>query len=198
MSTMNNGDSWNDAITIDRASGVKVTIDTDGKYVEKDIELTINVQPGSASTPNTSITANPTLSINSSTGVVTANVSTTKSVSPTVSPGFVSTGSAGTMTVSGSNTLSLTTQAAQTITPGTANQTIAAGKYLTGAQTITGDANLIASNIRRGISIFNVTGALNSVTLTTNEDFYIIVPNGTGDTITFHFVVDENGNTTIN
>ena len=94
--------------------------------------------------------------------------------------------------------MQLDTQAVQTITPGTTNQIIAEGKYLIGAQTIVGDANLIASNIRRGISIFNVTGTLNSVTLANNEDFYITVPNGTEDTITFHFVVDENGNTTIN
>lgn len=49
-------------------------------------------------------------------------------------------------------------QAAQTITPGTADQTIAAGKYLTGAQTIKGDANLVAANIAKDVSIFGVTG----------------------------------------
>lgn len=159
MATMNNGTKWNDTVTIGKQSGTKVTIDTDGKYIEKDIELTINVQAGCAATPNTTITANPTLSVNSSTGVVTANVSATESVSPTVSAGYISTGSAGTMTVSGSNTLSLTTQAAQTITPGTTNQTIAAGKYLTGAQTIAGDSDLIAANIKSGTNIFNVVGS---------------------------------------
>ena len=159
MATMNNGTKWNDTVTIGKQSGTKVTIDTDGKYIEKDIELTINVQAGSAATPNTTITANPTLSVNSSTGVVTANVSATKSVTPTVSAGYISTGSAGTMTVSGSNTLALNTQAAQTITPGTTNQTIAAGKYLTGAQTIVGDSNLVAANIAEGVSIFGVTGS---------------------------------------
>lgn len=162
MSTMNNGTSWNDSIAIDRATGTKITISTDKKYIEKDIELTINVQTGSASTPNTSITANPTLSLNASTGVVTASVSKTQSVTPTVSAGFVSSGTAGTMTVSGSKTLSLTTQAAQTITPGTTNQTIAAGKYLTGAQIIAGDANLAAENIASGKSIFNVDGTFTS------------------------------------
>ncbi len=49
-------------------------------------------------------------------------------------------------------------QAAQTITPGTANKTIASGKYLSGTQTIKGDANLKAENIKEGVSIFGVTG----------------------------------------
>ena len=57
-----------------------------------------------------------------------------------------------------SSTQQMTVQAAQTITPGTSNQTIASGRYLTGTQTIKGDANLIAANIKSGVSIFGVTG----------------------------------------
>lgn len=44
--------------------------------------------------------------------------------------------------------------------PGTSAQTIAAGQYLSGAQTIQGDANLKAANIRQGVSIFGVAGNL--------------------------------------
>lgn len=51
-------------------------------------------------------------------------------------------------------------KAAETITPGTENQTIAANQYLTGAQTIKGDGNLSAGNIKKGVSIFGVVGAL--------------------------------------
>lgn len=50
--------------------------------------------------------------------------------------------------------------AAKTYTPGTKNQTIAAGSYLAGAQTIKGDANLKAENIADGVTIFGVTGSL--------------------------------------
>lgn len=57
-----------------------------------------------------------------------------------------------------SATQQLTTQGAQTITPGTADQTIASGRYLTGVQTIKGDANLKAANIVSGVSIFGVAG----------------------------------------
>lgn len=49
-------------------------------------------------------------------------------------------------------------QGAQTITPGTSNKTIASGRYLSGTQTIAGDSDLIASNIKSGINIFGVTG----------------------------------------
>ena len=52
----------------------------------------------------------------------------------------------------------ITSQAAQTITPTTTDQTIASGKYLTGNQTIKGDANLIAENIAKDVTIFGVTG----------------------------------------
>lgn len=50
---------------------------------------------------------------------------------------------------------SITSQAAQTIYPSTADQTIASGKYLTGAQTIKGVllTNLSASNIASGVTV---------------------------------------------
>lgn len=116
----------------------------------------INAMPsGSATTPATSITANPTISVNSSTGVITASVSRTQSVTPTVSAGYVSSGTAGTVTVSGSNTSNLTTQGAQTIHPSSSDQTIASGKYLTGAQTIKGvtTTNLTAANIKKDVVV---------------------------------------------
>lgn len=50
-------------------------------------------------------------------------------------------------------------QSAQTITPSTADKTIASGRYLSGTQTIKGDANLIAENIVSGKSIFGVAGS---------------------------------------
>ena len=114
----------------------------------------VSVASGSAKTPNTTITANPTVSVNSS-GLITATVSKTQSVAPTVSAGYVASGTAGTITVSGSGTNQLTTQAAQTIHPSTTDQTIASGKYLTGAQTIKAvtTTNLIAANIVSGVTV---------------------------------------------
>lgn len=48
---------------------------------------------------------------------------------------------------------------AQTYTPTTTNQTIASGQYLSGTQTIKGDANLLPENIISGKSIFGVEGS---------------------------------------
>ena len=81
---------------------------------------------------------------------------------PTVnSIGYVSSGvqTAGYLGTSATSGLQLSTQAAKTITPTTYSQTaVASGKYTTGAVTVAGDANLVASNIVAGSSIFGVSG----------------------------------------
>lgn len=111
-----------------------------------------SVTSGSATTPDTSITANPTVTVNTSTGVVSAVVLKTQNITPTVVAGYVSTGTAGEITVSGGKTAQLTTQAAQTIYPSTSDQTIASGKYLTGTQTVKAvtTTNLSAANVKDG------------------------------------------------
>ena len=114
------------------ASGATVTV-PEGYYAE---QATKAVSAGSATTPGTSITANPSISVSSG-GLITATASASKSVTPTVSAGYVSSGTAGTVSVSGSNTQQLTTQAAATITPTKSSQTaVAAGRYTTGAVTV--------------------------------------------------------------
>lgn len=91
------------------------------------------VQSGSVAVPNTSITANPSLSITQNTGRIEASVSKTQSVSPTVSEGYVTSGTSGTMSVSGSNHYDLPTQASATITPTESAQTaVPAHKWTTG------------------------------------------------------------------
>ena len=53
----------------------------------------------------------------------------------------------------------VTKKSAATYTPGTSDQSIASGQYLNGTQTIKGDSNLTAANIKNGVKIFNVTGS---------------------------------------
>lgn len=111
--------------------------------------------------PSGSVTSPATISGTSAsltTGTNTLTLSKTISVTPNVTTaGYISAGTAGNSAVS--LTASVTTKAAATITPTTTNQTIASGTYLTGTQTIKGDSNLVAANIKKGISIFNVTGS---------------------------------------
>ena len=71
-------------------------------------QVTVNAMPsGSATTPATTITANPTITVSAS-GLITASVSKTQGVTPTVTAGYVSSGTSGTITVNGSNTSQLT------------------------------------------------------------------------------------------
>lgn len=130
------------------ASGATVTAPA-GYYANS---ASKTVASGSA-TPAASISGT---SATVSTGTNTLTLSKTVSNTPQVSAGYVSSGTAGNSNVS--LTASVTTKAAATITPGTSNQTIASGTYLTGTQTISGDANLLAGNIKNGTSIFGVTG----------------------------------------
>ena len=94
--------------------------------------------------------ATPSISVSSS-GLITA--------SATQSSGYVSSGTK-------SNTKQLSTKDSTTYTPGTNNQTISAGTYLTGTQTIKGDSNLVDNNIKYGVSIFGVNGSYKGVSVT--------------------------------
>ena len=59
----------------------------------------------------------------------------------------------------------ISSKAAATYTPTTSDQTIAAGQYLSGAQTIEGDSNLQAQYIASGVTIFGVTGSLSAAVI---------------------------------
>lgn len=120
---------------------------------------TKTVASGSATAPASISGTSATVS----TGTNTITLSKTVSVTPSVTAGYVSSGTAGNSAVS--LTASVTTKAAATITPTTSNQEIAAGTYLTGKQTILGDANLVAGNIVDGVSIFGVTGSAQLVSV---------------------------------
>lgn len=94
------------------------------------------VPVGSATTPTTSITATPTIYVGSD-GLITSSVSASQSVTPTVGSGFISSGTSGNISVSGSKTEQMPTQGATTITPNGLSQTaVTSGKYTTGAVTV--------------------------------------------------------------
>ena len=69
---------------------------------------------------------------------------------------------------------SITSKSAQTYTPTTSDQTIASGQYLSGAQTIKGDANLVQANIAKNVEIFGVVGTLSSPVISQNASTKVL------------------------
>lgn len=107
------------------------------------------VASGSATPPTTISGSQATLT----TGTNTITLQKTLSVTPRVTAGYVSTGTADNVLVS--LNANVTTQAAQTIYPSATDQSIASGRYLTGAQTIKAvtTSNITAENIKNGVTI---------------------------------------------
>lgn len=91
----------------------------------------------------TATQATPSITLDEEKGLITAK--------STQASGYVS---SGTTTA----TKQLSIKGSKTYTPGTTDQKIVGGYYLTGTQTIKGDANLVAANIKKGVSIFGVAG----------------------------------------
>ena len=125
------------------------TVDSSGT---KDVTnyASASVPAGTATAPSSISGSSATVS----TGTNTLTLSKTVSVTPSISTaGYISSGTAGNSSVS--LTASVTTQGAQTIHPSTSDQTIAASRYLTGAQTIKAvtTTNLTAANIKSGVTV---------------------------------------------
>ena len=139
-----------------------LSITNEGTYNVYKYNL-VAVPNGSTFPPAVTITKAPTFSINSSTGVVTASYTGSSSITPTVTSGWVSQGTAGTISTTGTSTYQLTTQAAQTITPTETAKTIASYRWLTGTQTIAGiSSTYVGTGIARKSSTdttFNSTTA---------------------------------------
>jgi hypothetical protein len=114
-----------------------------------------------------------------------------------VSAGFVSAGTAGTVSVSGSNTQQLSTQAAATITPSTTSQTaVAAGKYTTGAVTVAA----MPSGTAGTPTATKGTVSNHSVSITpsvTNTTGYITGGTKNGTAVTVNVAELESGTKTI-
>lgn len=150
------------------------------KTASRDVTLSISGKTATASDGNVSIsqnvadgTAKAPTSITGSSATLTAGTNTitlkkTVSVTPVVTPGYITTGTATDSAVS--LTASVTTKGAATYNTATSDQTIAAGQYLTGAQTIKAvtTSNITAANILKGVVVkvgdANDAGRIKNVT----------------------------------
>ena len=107
--------------------------------------------------------ATPEISINNSTGLITATAGTKFS------------------------NYQLAFQPAKTIAPSATSQVAVSANYFTGgAVTVAGDANLVAENIKSGVSIFGVNGTLEAAEWSENEDAIVsgTITNYTNDRVT--------------
>lgn len=150
------------------ASGATVSVPS-GYYASNASKA---VASGSATAPNSISGSSATVSTGTNTLTLTKSVS----VTPVVSAGYVSSGTAKSSSVS--LTASVTTKAAATITPTKSTQTIASGTYLTGTQTIAAipaayqdvtGVTAAAGDVVSGKTIVDSTGATVNGSLVINK-----------------------------
>ena len=150
---------WDVAYTADQAATVTKMMETGGTMLDRDIKVAVTIPSGSVTAPSsisgggatTTFTPNP----------ATLHMAKDISVTPQVTTaGYISAGTAATSSVS------LSAQAAgllnSTITPTTTDISLAtngAGPYwITTSAKVAGDADLVAGNIKKDVSIYGVTG----------------------------------------
>lgn len=150
------------------ASGDTVTVPA-GYYAT---QASKSVAAGTAKAPTTISGSSASVS----TGTNTLTLTKTVSVTPTVTAGYISSGTATNSSVS--LTASVTTKAADTITPTKSTQTIASGTYLTGTQTIAAipaayqdvtGVTAAAGDVVSGKTIVDSTGATVNGSLVINK-----------------------------
>lgn len=293
MANLTDSTNLTATITLSKATGTKVTLDTDSKYLTKDIELTINAPTTSATTSGTTVSygegwisaGSTTISddnliaanikngvsifgvtgsyTGSSDGIVLVSESQDEhggviySISTTTDPIYLDTlnvtsngsytptsghyynavnvnvsGSSGSISLQAKTNID-PTESSQTIYPDTGygglssvqingisssyvgsgialrtssditnsvlTITVPAGYYSSSATTTLSDANLIAGNIKSGVTVFGITGSYegSSGGITQDENGYIVLssagssgsssPSATQHTIHFNF-----------
>lgn len=110
----------------------------------------INAMPSGSARPPSNISATEA-GITSGSNIVT--LYKTVSVTPLVSPGYISSGTEASSSIA--LTATVPTQASQVIFPSTSDQTIASGTYISGTNVIKAvtTSNLAAENIKDGVTV---------------------------------------------
>lgn len=176
-SAYSDGTKYTGTIATKTSSNLTVSGDTvtapAGYYASN---ASASVAAGSATTPATTITANPTMTVASATGVVTGTVSASKSITPTVSAGYVSSGTAGTVSASGSGTLQLDTSSVSegttSVSSGSATRGVAS--WNTGwIQSGSMDAATFANTGTSGKTYVDISSTEDAPVLVSNDYLYI-------------------------
>ena len=161
------------------ASGSSVTASDGTNKVSKSVATATQATPSISINSSGKITASATqtagyVSAGTKSGTKQLTTQAAKTVTPStssqtaVASGVYTTGAITVAAIPSSYVKPTTTKAAATITPTTSNQTIAAGTYCSGAQTIAGDADLVAGNIKKGVNIFGVAGSYDAASAALN------------------------------
>lgn len=169
--TSYNNDNTSSVITADNVQGAIDQLFTSVSNGKSQIASAITGM-GVSTSANDSFAQMATNISNIETGYDTSQVTATAN---TVRSGYKFVNSSGQLI-----TGTIPSKGAQTYTPRTVSQTIAKGQYLSGNQTIQGDGNLVASNIKSGVSIFGVRGNFEGNiffrTVHGNDDKTITIP----------------------
>lgn len=135
------------------------TITPDAGYDGLDeVDVTINAAPSATIAASSGmIYGTPTITIDAN-GLIRSeynNYLNPTTIYPITGDGWATTAATSQVTADVTDTYQMSTQAATTWRPSTSDQTIASGKYLTGAQTIRGVVltNLSAGNIKQGVTV---------------------------------------------
>lgn len=147
--TSYNNDNTSSIITADNVQGAIDQLFTSVSNGKSQIASAIT-DMGVSTSANDSFAQMATNIGNIETGYDTSQVTATAA---TVRSGYKFVNSSGQLI-----TGTIPSKGAQTYTPKTVSQTISSGQYLSGNQTIQGDGNLKGEYIKRGVSIFGVSG----------------------------------------
>lgn len=169
MPNLDNSTNWSKTFTISKQNNTKVSLDTDGKYVEKDIDLTFNVQSASTLNFTGGGLNNQAADLSTQTNVTTNTSTNNSGVSITCR------GKAGRAAVTYTNTT---------------------GGWFDAHSSATTASSAVSQQTWAGTTYY-IDGVTLQKPSSGTRTFDITVPNGASDTITFHFVVDSSGNTTI-
>ena len=140
------------AVSVSASELVSGTLNVSGSgTIDVTNYASISVPGGSATTPATTIDVDPEITVDEY-GIVYATNSGYQAVTPSIGIGYVSQGTAGTITVTGNSIYPLTPKSATTYNTSSTDQTIAAQQYLIGVQTIKAvtTSGISAANIKAG------------------------------------------------